>query len=139
MTTPWGIELDQDILGIIVDNVLVVVGNDNSDRTIVLLWYRLALDGWLNLASNEIIDKRANVFLGDLLGLVEGELLVLGNVLDSKGWPLVSLEIEVTSVSSKGLGVNCCKVNLTIVFLGNRLECSAEFLTLLGSLSEDVS
>jgi hypothetical protein len=41
MSTPWGIELHQDILVVVDYKVLEGVGNDNGHRTLLLVGDRL--------------------------------------------------------------------------------------------------
>jgi len=57
VTTPWCIKFNQDILIIIQDDIIVVLGHDDLDWTFLSLWDRLRLDAWLNLSSNEIRDE----------------------------------------------------------------------------------
>ena len=139
VTAPWGVEFNQDILGVIENNVLVVVSHNDSDWPIVLFGDSLALDGGLDLAGDKVINERADIFLGELLALVVRELLVLGNVLDGEGGPLVSLEVEVSGVGTERFGVNGSEVNSTLVFLSDRLEGGRELFALFGRLGEDVS
>lgn len=130
MTAPWSIELDQDIFLVVKDNFIVVLGNDNGDWAILLLWNSLRFDAWLDLASNEVVNELANGLSSKLVGLVEWELLVLDSLLDSESWPLANLEVEVATVLSEGLCVNGGEVDLALVLLGDLLEVLGEGLTL---------
>lgn len=138
VSAPWCVELDQDVLGLVKNNVVVVLGDDNSDWAIVLFWDRLALDAGVNLARNKIINKLANLLVGELV-LGEGKLLVLLGVLDGESGPLADLEVEVTSVLTESLGVDGSEVDLALVLLCNLLEVLGDGLALLWGLSEDVS
>jgi hypothetical protein len=138
VTAPGSVELNQDILGVIEDNVIVALGDYNSDGTLLGLGDGLRLDARLNLASGEVLNELGNVVMCDLLLLVEGELLVLDNLLDGERGELVSLEVQVTGVSAEGLGVNCGKVDLALELLSDGLEGIAKLLALLRSLREDV-
>lgn len=141
VSTPWCVELEENILLAVDHNLLVVLGHDNGDWAILLLWDRLAFDGRLNLASNKVLDEASNLLLAECLGragLGVGELLVLGGVLDSECGPCANLEVEVASVLAESAGVNGSEVDLALVLLSNWLEGLGESLTLLGGLGEDV-
>ena len=138
VAAPWCVELDQNVLAVVEDNVLVVLSNDNSDRAVVLLGNGLALDRGLNLAGKVVTNKSPDVLLCKLIVLVEGEFLVLGDILDRKRRKLVSHEVEVTSVSSEGFGVDGGEVDRAFVLLSDRLERGSELLAFLWSLGEDV-
>ena len=138
MTAPWSVELEENILLVIENLSLVVVGNDDGDGTILVLRNGLRLDGRLDLAGNKVIDKLGNASKVDLLGLVVGVLGVLANVLDSKGGPLANLKVQVTTVLAESLSINGREVDDTLVLLGEGLEFLGEAGALLLGLSEDV-
>lgn len=141
VSAPRSVELEKDILLVVHHNILVVLGHNNSDWTLLLLWDRLALDRWLNLASNEVLEKLANLLLADRLGVTGvgvRELLVLGDVLDGEGGPLADLEVEVAGVLAKGGGVDGGEVDLALVLLSDGLEGVGERSALFGGLGEDV-
>ena len=139
VTTPGSVELNQDILGVIEDNVVVALGDNNGDGTLLGLGDGLRLDAGLDLASVELLNELGNAVVGDLLLLVEGELLVLDNLLDSERGELVGLEVQVTGVSTESLGVNGSEVDLALVLLSDGLKSVSELLALLLGLREDVS
>lgn len=138
VTAPGSVELNQNILGVVKDDVVVALGDNNGDGTLLGLRDRLRLDAGLNLASAELLNELGNVVVGDLLLLVEGELLVLDNLLDGERGELVGLEVQVTGVSTESLGVDSGEVNLALELLSNGLEGIAELLALLLGLGEDV-
>ena len=138
VTAPWSVELNQDILLVVKDNLIVVLRNNNGYWAILLLWDGLRLDAWVDAASDEVIDKLANVLSGKLLGLVEWELLVLDSLLDGECGPLANLEVKVTTVLSECLCVNGSEVDLSLVRLGNLLEVLGEGFTLFWGFGEDV-
>jgi hypothetical protein len=110
-------------------------------HTFLFLWDRLALDAWLNLASDEVLNELANLLCAECLGgsrLGVWELLVLGGVLDGECGPLANLEVEIASVLAESAGVNGSEVDLALVRLGDWLEVLSERLALLWCLGEDV-
>jgi hypothetical protein len=50
MSAPGGVEFNQDVLVIVKHNVLVIMGHDNGDRTILRLRDRFRLDARLDVA-----------------------------------------------------------------------------------------
>jgi hypothetical protein len=141
VSAPWCVELEQDILIVLDHDVLVVLGDHNSDWTVLLLWDRLALNAWLDVASQEVIDELADGLLAEIadgaLGC-EWELLVLLCVLDGEGGPLADLEVEVAGVLTERLSVDRGEVELAFVLFGDWLEALGERLALVGLLGEDV-
>lgn len=101
VTAPWGIELEENIMVIVHNNVLVIVGYNNLHWAFLLLGNRLGLDAWVNLAVNEVLDEFADVIVGDLHVLVERKLLVLDGLLNGKRGPLVDFEVQITSVCAE--------------------------------------
>ena len=138
VAAPRGIELKEDILLIVLDNLIVVMRHHDRDRAVLLLGHGLALDARLDLAGHVFVDKRTHVLLRELLGLVEGELLVLGHVLDGEGGPLVDLEVQVAGVGAEGAGVDGGEVDLALVLLGDGLQGVGQLLALLSGRGEDV-
>lgn len=142
VSAPWSVELNEHVLVAVDDDFLVVLCDDDLDCTLLaLLWKWLALDAWLNLASNEVLDVFADLLCRELLDIAGGlvwELLVLGSVLDSESWPLADFEVEVTSVLAKGRGVDGSEANLALVLFSKWLEVLCELVALLGGLGEDV-
>jgi hypothetical protein len=138
VSAPWGVELNKNILGIVKNNLLVVVGNNHGNGTVLLLWDRLRLDAWLDLARVELLNEFANLLGSNGLAVLVGEFLVLDGVLDGKGGPFANLEVQVSSMLTKSLGVNGCEVDLAMVLLGEGLEVLGEALALLLGLGEDV-
>jgi hypothetical protein len=117
VTAPGSVKLNKDILGVVKDDIVVALGNNNCDGTLLGLGDGLRLDAGLNLASVELLNELGDAVVGDLLLLIEGELLVLDNLLDSERGELVGLEVQVTSVSTESLGVNGSEVDLALVLL----------------------
>jgi hypothetical protein len=138
VTAPWGIELNQDVLLVIEDNLIVVLGNDNGNWSILAFWNGLRFDAGLNSTRHKVVNKLSDILGAKLLGLVERELLVLDSLLDSKCGPLANLKVEVSAVLAKGLGVNGSKVDLALVFLSDWLELLRQGFTLFWGFGEDV-
>lgn len=138
VTAPGGIKLKQNIVVVVQNNFLIVVGDNDLDRALLLLWNRLRLDAGVNLAVNEVLDKCADLVVCDFLFLVEGEFLILDSLLDSESWPFAIFEVEVASVCAERLGVNGGEADDTLVLLCQRLEFSGQFSALLWGLREDI-
>lgn len=138
MSAPWGIELNQHILGVVQDNVLVSMGHHNNDRASLFFGNRLRLDAGLHLASNKFLDKGPDRLLCQRVSL-KGVLLVLDRLLNGKGGPLVGEQVKIASMSTKSLCVDGCKVDGALEFLSNGPEGLGERLALFLGLSEDVS
>ena len=139
VTAPGGVELDEDILLVVEDNVIVVLGDNNGNGAVLGLGDGLRLDARLNLAGNKVLEELGDVVSGQLLLLVKGELLVLLDLLDGERGELVGLEVQVGGVSTEGLGVNDTNVDLALVLLSDGLERVGKLLALLSGLREDVT
>jgi hypothetical protein len=129
VAAPWGVELEENVFLVVDNDVLVVLGHNNSDGTLLFFGDRLALDGWLDLAGNKVIDECADVLGADVLDgalLGEREFEVLGDVLDSKSGPAADLEVEVACVLAESFGVNGGEVDLALVRFSNRLQVLGE-------------
>ncbi len=122
MAAPRGIKFYKNVLFVVNNDILVVVGHHDLNITLLLLGNILGLDAGIELASHEIIDELANVFRRELLALVKGELLVLDGLLDCKGGPFASFEVEVLGVGAKGFGIDGGEADGTLVFLSDRLK-----------------
>jgi len=118
VATPWGIELNQHIFVVVDDNILVGVGNDNSDRVVLLLRDRLRFDARRQFTINKVLNKGTNLLLGELCAF-ERILLVLAGLLNGKCWPLIEGKVEVAGMSAECLGVDSSEVDLALVLLGN--------------------
>lgn len=138
VTTPWCIEFDENILVIIQNDVFVVVRHNNLYRAVLLFGDGFGLDAWLHLPVDKVLNEIANFFVCERLALVKGELLIFDGLLDRKGGPFTSLEVQVVSVSTESFGVDGCEADDSLVFFRHRLESFGKFFTLLGRFSEDV-
>jgi len=138
VSTPWGIELEENIIVVVENDIFVVVGYDNLDRAFLLLRNGLGLDARIDLAVEETLDEMANIIMSDLLGLIEGEFLILLSLLDGERGPFAILQVEVLGVGAKGLGVDGGEVDRTLVFLSQGLEFFSDLGPLLFSFSEDI-
>lgn len=137
MAAPWSIELQQNVLGVIQNNVIVIMRNNHLDWTILRLRDGLRLDARLDLAVHKVLNKGANGFLGDFLGLIKRKLLVLDCLLNGKGRPLL-LQVEVASVSTEGLRINRGNVNYPLVLQSDRLQRLSELSALFWGFGENV-
>ena len=84
---PWSIEFNEDVLGVVEDDGVVVVCHDNGDGALLSFGDGFALDAGFHGAVEETINKLLNVRSGDFLGLIEWEFLVLLKVLNRKRRP----------------------------------------------------
>ena len=121
MAAPWSIELQQNVLGVIQHNIIIIMRHNHLDRTILRLWDGFRLDAGFDLAVHKVLNEGADGLLGDLFALVKGKLLVLDCLLNGKSRPLL-LKVEVTSVSTKGFRIDSGKVDYPLVLLGDRLQ-----------------
>ena len=122
MTTPWCIEFKEDIILVFNDHILVIVGDNNLDRALLLLGNRLRLDAGLNLAIDEVLDELADFIMCDLLVLAVGELGILNGVLNGEGGPFPFFKIQISSVCAKSFSVYCCEVDGSLVLLREGLK-----------------
>jgi putative lipase involved disintegration of autophagic bodies len=84
---PGSVEFDKNVLGVIEDNVFVVVCNDNGDGAFLCFGDGFALDTRCHTTVEVTIYKFLDILGGDLLGLIKGEFLVICNVLNGKRGP----------------------------------------------------
>jgi hypothetical protein len=137
MTTPRSVELDENILGVVEDNIFVGMSDHDSDSVLLLLGNWLRFDAGRQLAVNEVLDERHDLLLGKLVAL-ERIFLVLGDLLNGKRGEGVGGEIEVAGMGTESFGVNDGHVQLALVLLGNRLQISCKLGALLRGLGENV-
>ena len=136
MTAPRGVELEKNIVLIFQNDLLVVIGHNDLNRALLLLWNRLRLDAGVDLAINKVLDECANIVVCKLLVLIKRKLLVLDRLLDGESWPFAILEVQVTRVCAESLGVNGREADDTLVLLCKRLEFSGQFSALLWGFRE---
>lgn len=138
VAAPRGIVLNKNVFVILDHKILVVVANNDRDRSLLCLRNRLGLDAGLNLSIENALDERADVLSIDFLGLVKRVLGVLRRVLDGERWELLGVKVEGSGVSTKRFGIDRGDVNCSPVLLGNRSELLCELLSLLFRLRENV-
>lgn len=119
MTAPRSVKLGKNILGLIAVNVVPVVGNKLVNRTLGGR-NRLRLDARRNLTDNVLLDKVLNIFSGGLAG--QREFGLVGKVLNHKGRPRVTWEVERLAMVDKLDSVNVNKVDNTLELFGKGLE-----------------
>jgi hypothetical protein len=125
MSAPWSVELKKNVLVVLHDELIVVLCYNDSDWALLFLGNRLALDARFDLASYEVFDELANLLLAKLFGIslrLVWELLVLRNILNSESWPFANFKVEIATMLTERLGVDCSEINLTLVLLSNRPE-----------------
>lgn len=138
MSTPRGVELQENVLLVVDHQLLVSMGDNDGDRTLLLLGDGLRLDAGLDLAVQDILDELADLLGIDLLGLVVRVLGLLDGVLDGEGRELLRVQVQVVSVSAECLSIDGSNVDSAAVLLRNGLEFLSELLALLGGIGEDV-
>jgi hypothetical protein len=138
VSAPRGIELDQNILGIIHDDLLVVVGDHNGDGAIIGLGDGLGLDAGLNLSGKDILDELGDFSGHEGLRLVIRVLLVGSGIVKGESRELLGIKVEVASMSTKGLGIDGRNVDLALELLSQGLEVGGVLVTLLLGLGENV-
>lgn len=74
LATPGSVKFNKEILGGVVDNGVVLVGNKDKDGLILNGGDLLTLDGRGELSSNKVVYEGVDGLEVDLLGLVEREL-----------------------------------------------------------------
>ena len=67
----------------------------------MLLWDGLRLDARLDLAIDKVLNESANIVMGKLLVLIEGELLIFDGFLNGECGPLIDLQIQVAGVRTE--------------------------------------
>jgi hypothetical protein len=112
VSTPGSVEFNKDVLGLVTDNVLVVLSNNNFNGTIVRLGDRLRLERGLKFSSNKRVEPGLDVGLDNLFSLVIGELGILGNVRETEGGPL-GLEVDSLGVGTI-FGLRCCSLVMNV-------------------------
>lgn len=93
MSAPGCVELDQDVLLVVQDDVLVVVGHHYGDWALLGLWNGLGLDAWLDFAGQVLVDELAHDLLGELVALIKRELLILDGLLNRECGPLPDIKV----------------------------------------------
>lgn len=126
VAAPGSVKLGKDILGLITVDVVPVVGDKPINRTLGG-GDRLRLDARRDLTDNILLDKVLDS-LGSGLAR-QGELSLVGKVLDHKGGPRVTREVERLAVVNKLDSINVNKVDRTLELFGKRLELLDKLLT----------
>lgn len=138
VSTPWGVEFEENVLVVIDDNILVGVSHHDCDGSFLGFRNRLRLDAGLNLAIKNILNELPDFFGIEFPGLVVRVLGVLLRILDSESGECLRVKVEVSGVGTEHLGINCGDVDGSLVLLSNGLEVLCILITLLLGLSEDV-
>jgi hypothetical protein len=138
VAAPWGVVLNEDILGGVLDDLLELLSNDHLHWLVVLLWDWLGLKAWGNLASEDIIDESGDDINGQISGFgLRSVLLHAGWNNCSKGWEsILSHAHELTkSLLDSIRDITVGEEHLTLVGLSGILESLHEssVLVRLGS------
>lgn len=139
MSTPWGIELNEDILAVIEDNLFEFHGDQSEDGPLLGLRDGLAPQRGLELAGGVFLEEGSDGLSAELLRLVEGILHLSRDFLDDECGPLANSEVHRLAMFSESVGVNPGKVDLASVFLSEWLERLDEsVLALVDGVNEEV-
>lgn len=138
MTAPGGVELEKNIVLIFQNDFFVVVGHNDLNRALLLLWNGLRLDAGGDLAVHEFLNECANIVVCKLLVLIKRKFLILDRLLDGESWPFAVFEVQVTSVCAECLRVNGGKADDTLMLLRERLEFGGQLSALLWGFRKDI-
>lgn len=84
------------------------------------------------------MNELADILGHNLLGLIVRVLGVLRGILNGEGGEFLGVEVQISGMSAKGLGVDSGNVNGTLVLFRDRLERLGEFGTLIHRLGKNV-
>lgn len=130
VTAPWSVEFDEDVLGVVEDDLVVLGANNNLDGAVVLRGDLSGLERGLESASGEL----GGPVLDGREGRNNTRHGVLGStldVLDDESGPVVHLEVESLGVVGVLDSVDPDEVDLALVLLGNGLDGVDVLLELL--------
>lgn len=115
MSAPWRIEFDKNVLLIVDDKVIVIMGHNNLDGAFLLLGDGLRLDTGLNLAVHKVLNECSDILKRELLGLVIGKFQVLHGFLNRKGREFIGFKVKISGVGTERFSVNDSKVYFALV------------------------
>ena len=121
VAAPGGVELNEDILGVVHDDLLVLLGDDNLDGAVVLSGDLSGLDGGGELALEELLDVLGEGLGGHSLVLGEDVVLTSGAVLDDDTGG-GTRETEGLGVLAPTVAVELGEDDLVAELLGDREE-----------------
>ena len=93
MAAPGSVELKQDVIFVFEHDFFVVFGYDYLDWTFLFFGNGLGFHTGFDFAVQKVLDEFTDFFFGKFLLLVEGEFLVLFDLLDGEGGPGVLFEV----------------------------------------------
>eukprot|EP00043_Microstomoeca_roanoka_P005527 m.56302 g.56302 ORF g.56302 m.56302 type:complete len:333 (-) comp13009_c0_seq1:804-1802(-) len=118
VSAPWSVDLKEHILGLVKNNIVEVLSNDNGDWTIVILGNILRLEGRLQVTGKEGI-KMGLDGAGIGCAALQRIFLHLSTSLeDVESWEVALLDTNVVGQASLGR-VRGSKDKLALVLLGN--------------------
>lgn len=126
VAAPGSVKLGKDILGLITVDIVPIVGDKLINRTLGG-GDGLRLDARSNLTGDILLDKVLDSLSGGFAR--QGELSLVGKVLDHKRGPRVTGEVERLAVVNKLDSINVNKVDRTLELFGKRLELLDKLLT----------
>jgi hypothetical protein len=139
VAAPWGVVLNKDILGGVLDDLIELLSNDHLHWLIILLWNWLGLEAWGDLASENIVDEGSDDINGQISGLGLSSVLLHASWHDSsQGWEHgFGDSHELTKSLLNAISdVTVGEKHLTLVGLGGLLEGVHESGILVRLVSE---
>ena len=140
VTAPWGIVLDEDILGGILDNLIVFLSDNDLNWLVVLLWDWLGLEAWGKLSSKDIINEGRDGLDGQVSWL-SWALVFLHAVWNDgsqswEGFLTNSNELSESLLDSLS-DIGVAEEHLSLVSLGSLLESGHEGGVLIGGIASE--
>lgn len=128
VTAPWSVEFDEDIFGVIKDELLEF-GSDNDDNVSLSLWDSSGFEMWFEGSIFNSINEGTNLGFGDGLDIsIEVEFLHVSWKESSKSWEIFlsnSHEFSEFTLDLVG-GSSIGEENLTLVGNSGLLESLLE-------------
>ena len=121
---PGGIQFQEDILLVIVDNFFEVLPNEDDNRLILSGRNRLALELGLKFTIDKLSNPSLDSLSREIFALIVRVFELLLDVLDDESGPFGLTKIESLGVVTELEGVDPNKVHLLLIFSGHRFDSS---------------
>lgn len=125
VSTPWGVELDEDVLGVVKDLRLERLSDQNLDWAFVGGWDLLRLKVSGEFSGVEVVDESGDGLSGEVSGVLElGD--ILGGVDQHDLWNASDVDSQIFSQSGE--------VSVSIIWVGDGEDDSSSLEFLGGGL-----